>query len=106
MNHEPGASSAMHSRKLILLLWTVIAVLVVGGVVGGGLLVNKVEQLSLANLALNGDNASLKRQVVQAKATPKPYAPALPEAQANAATPTPTAAPVPAKTTVKSPSGR
>ena len=78
------------SRKIIALLWTVIAVLVIGGVVGGYLLLNHSNSLDQTNSVLSGNNDSLKRQLEQAK-------------DRLAATPTPTPSPLPTPGPVVSP---
>ncbi len=78
------------SRKIIALLWTVIAVLVIGGAIGGYLLFNHANNLDQTNSELSGNNDSLKRQLEQVKArlaaTPAPTPSPLP-------TPGPTATP-------------
>ena len=90
----------MHNadRKLIYLLWTVIAALVVGLVIGGFIIIRHVNNLEQVNTNVGGDNDSLKRQVQQLKAaaaaTPTPTATPL-------ATPEPSAAPAPAPTPKK-----
>jgi hypothetical protein len=83
-------------RKLIYLLWTVIAVLVIGGIIGGYLLVSKANDLDTTNQELSGSNDSLRRQLEQAKATPSPT-------ETPAASPTPTAVVTPTPATTKTP---
>jgi flagellar basal body-associated protein FliL len=85
------------SRKVIVLLWIVIAVLVIGGGIGGYLLFNHANSLDQTNTELSGNNDSLKRQLDQAKAqlaatpTPSPVATPTPTPTPKAAvTPTPT----------------
>ncbi len=75
----------MYSRKLLYFLWAVIAILVIGGGIGGYFLVRHANDLDQANTELMGNNDSLKRQLEEAKATPAP-------------TPTPVATPAPSPT--------
>jgi outer membrane murein-binding lipoprotein Lpp len=56
------------NARLIFLLWTVIAVLVAGMLVGGILLVHKDDDLTKANLSMEGDVQSMQSQVKQARA--------------------------------------
>lgn len=86
------------SRKIVYLLWTVIAVLVVGGAVGGFLLAHKVDQLTTENAELSGNNESLRNQLLQAKATPPPS-----ESPSPSGSPAPTASPSPTPTATPSP---
>lgn len=79
------------NRKVIVLLWTVIAVLVVGGGIIGFMLVHKADELSDSNNDLNGNNLSLREQLRQAKASPSPSVEPLPVA----GNPTPTPSPSP-----------
>ncbi|HUD10911.1 MAG TPA: hypothetical protein VMS08_00750 [Candidatus Saccharimonadia bacterium] len=61
--------------KLIFLLWSVIAVLMVGVVIGGFLLVKKDDDLTTTNTNMQGDVESMQSQLKQAKATqPTPSA--------------------------------
>lgn len=80
------------NRKLILLLWIVVAVLVVGSAIGGFMLVHKADDLTSDNSSLSDDNARLRNQLqqtqMQASASPTP-------SQAPDATPEPTASPGP-----------
>jgi hypothetical protein len=73
-------------NKLIYLLWSVIAVLIVGAVLGGFVLIRHVHDVDQTNSRLMGDNDSLKRQVREAKATPTPTPTPVP---AHAAAPKP-----------------
>src|SRR3954471_12009994 len=75
--------------KLISLLWTVILILVVGGGIVVFMLVRHASDLDAANALLTGNNDSLRRQLVEAKATPAPTVAPLPTP--NQATPAPTA---------------
>jgi hypothetical protein len=79
-------------QKLIYLLWTVIGVLVVGGIIIGFMLVNKTNELSDTNNELTGNNASLREQLRQAKASPTPSPTATPD-YSESATPTPVTSP-------------
>ena len=84
------------SLKLVYMLWSVIAVLLIGFLVGGFLLLRHSGDIDEANTQLNGDNASLRRQLQEAKAAPTPV-PTTPPAStpAAAANPTPTPSVVP-----------
>jgi len=90
------------NRNLIYLLWTVIAVLVVGGSIIGFMLIHKADELSGTNNDLTGDNASLREQLRQAKATPSPSPSPTPDYSASAA-PTPSASPSPTPTPTATP---
>lgn len=68
------------NRKLIMLLWAVVTVLVVGSALGGFMLVHKVDDLSSTNSDQSSDITTLRSQLQQAKAQ-------------TAATPTPSLAP-------------
>ena len=72
-----------------MLLWTVIAVLVIGAGIGGYMLFNHANDLEQKNVEVGGNNDSLRRQLDQAKAqlaaTPTP-------------TPTPAVTPTPVPT--------
>jgi len=82
------------STKLVRLQWAVIVVLLIGGTAGIWLIMHKADQYKAQRDANNGNVASLREQVRQAKLTPKPSSAALPEAVANGpATPRPTATP-------------
>ncbi|HVQ44239.1 MAG TPA: hypothetical protein VMT30_04715 [Candidatus Saccharimonadia bacterium] len=85
------------SHKLIYLLWTVIAVLIIGAGIGAFLLLRHASDLDNTNAELSGSNDSLRRQLEQAKASPTPTA--TPEATATPSpSPSPTATPVPTAT--------
>ena len=60
------------------MLWTVIAVLIIGSSIGGYFLIRHASNLEQTNTQLNGDNDSLRRQLVGAKSlavpTPSPVA--------------------------------
>lgn len=79
------------SRKLIIMLWTVITVLVIGSAIAVYLLVRHANTIDTTNTQLTGDNDSLRRQLQQAKATPSPTPTPTPAAVAS---PTPTPLPV------------
>jgi hypothetical protein len=83
----------MENRKLIFMLWIVIAILVLGGGIGGYLLVRHANDIDQTNSELTGNNDSLKRQLQQAKATPTPS-----PTPSALATPEPTASPSPTVT--------
>jgi hypothetical protein len=53
------------NEKLIFLLWSVIAVLIGGMLVGGILLVHKDDDLTNANVGMQGDVHSMQSQVKQ-----------------------------------------
>jgi len=78
------------NRKLIILLWIVVAVLVAGSAVGGIMLVHKTDDLNDTNSSLSDDNAHLRNQLqqaqTQASASPSP-------SLAPDATPEPSASP-------------
>ena len=76
------------TRKLVYLLWSVIAALLLGFIFGGFLLLRHANNIDQANTQLNGDNASLRRQIQEVKA---------------ASTPTPTSTPAPASVATPSP---
>ena len=78
------------SRKLVYLLWTVIAVLIIGAFIGGIMLMNRANALDQSNTLLTGDNDSLRRQLKEAKTVP-------------AATPSPVATPTPTPVPTVSP---
>lgn len=80
-----------HDSKLISLLWTVIAILVVGGAIVVFMLARHASDLDAANSLLNGNNESLRRQLKEAKTTPTPTVAPLPTP--NQSTPVPTAKP-------------
>lgn len=95
-----------------MLLWGVIAILVIGGSIGGYLLAHKIDELSQENTDLTNRNAglSLQLQAAQASATPEPSAsPSASATPAATATPkastTPAATPTPTPTPKKSGSG-
>lgn len=94
------------SRKLVMLLWSVIAVLVIGCGVGGYLLAHKVDQLSTDNTDLSDSNDSLRQALSSARAelsaSPTPSPSATPKASASA-TPTPSASPSASATPTPSP---
>lgn len=79
------------NKKVIIMQWVVIVVLVIGAAVGAYLLINKVNLLSDENSTLSGDNASLKNQLRQLReVTPAPTPEITP---APSTTPTPTVSP-------------
>jgi uncharacterized membrane protein len=88
-------------RSLISLLWTVIAVLVAGFIVGGMLVVKHVSDVEDQNRLVEGANQSLKRQVTQLReamtASPTPSVPPLPAAPSATSASTPAPTPTPAK---------
>jgi Tfp pilus assembly protein PilN len=65
-------------RRLVLMLWTVVAVLVVGLLAGGFIFVHKDDELTRQNTALTQDNSRLISQVKEARAaqtnSPEPHA--------------------------------
>ena len=91
------------NRKLIILLWIVVAVLVVGSVIGGLMLVHKTDDLNSTNSSLSDDNAHLRSQLQNAQAsasasptpsltpdaTPEPSASVTPAPNPASVTPTP-----------------
>lgn len=88
--------------RIVVMLWAVIAVLVIGLGLGGYFLINHANSLEQTNTQLNGDNDSLRRQLLEAKSTPPPTpavvatptpTPAATTAPKATATPKPTAAP-------------
>jgi hypothetical protein len=81
------------NRKLIYLLWTVIAALIVGGGIVGFMLIHKADDLGTTNDALNGDVSSLREQLRQAKASVSPTVTPAATTSTPSATPTPTASP-------------
>jgi len=86
------------NRKVVFLLWTVIAVLVIGAATGGFLLVRKMDDLTQTNSDLSDSNDSLQRQLQDAKsATPSP-------SPSPSASPSPTASASPSPTVKPSPS--
>lgn len=92
------------NRNIVRLQWIVITVLAVGGTAAFVLLMNKTDQYKAERDSQDGNITSLREQVRQAKATPKPSVEALPEAVGNgpaatAPTPTPTRTPTPTPTT-------
>ena len=94
----------VQSRNIVRLQWTVITVLVVGGTAAFVLLMNKTDQYKTERDSQNGNITSLREQVRQAHATPKPAVQALPEAVGNgpsATSPIPTPTPTPVPTTQK-----
>jgi outer membrane murein-binding lipoprotein Lpp len=97
------------NRKLILLLWAVVGVLVVGSAAGGLMMVHKADDLASTNSTLSGDVSSLRNQLSQAKsqvlgaqATPTPSLTpdATPEASA---APNPSVTPMPQTKVTASP---
>lgn len=90
------------NRKVVIMQWIVIAVLVVGGAVGAYLMVHKLSDLQDTNTTLNGENDDLHNQLNQAQqATPSPTPSPSPSASA---TPSPTPTPaVPAATHTPTP---
>jgi hypothetical protein len=79
------------SRKLVPILWTVIAVLVIGGAVMAYLFVNKVNDLESSNSDLTNDVSDLRNQLQLAQASPSP-------------SPTPSATPTPSPQATPTPS--
>ena len=79
------------SKKVIVMQWVVILVLVIGAGVGAYLMINKVNLLNDDNQMLTGDNASLRNQLKQLKQpTPTPTPEVTPAPQTS---PTPVASP-------------
>jgi hypothetical protein len=78
-----------NDSNLIALLWTVIIVLLLGGAAGVTMLVRHANDVETTNTQLEGNNASLLRQLKEAKTTPTPTVAPLP----TPAPPTPTVAP-------------
>ena len=76
-----------NNGRIVVMLWAVIAVLVIGFGLGGYFLINHANSLEQTNTQLNGDNDSLRRQLLEAKAAPLPT-PAV-VATPTSATPTP-----------------
>jgi hypothetical protein len=86
------------NRKVIYMLWVVIAVLIIGAGIGGFLLVHKADELSQTNTELIGDNDSLRAQLRNAQTSPSPSveptaSPSASPSPAVSATPTPAASP-------------
>ncbi|MDF2461382.1 MAG: hypothetical protein K0S68_785 [Candidatus Saccharibacteria bacterium] len=86
------------NRKLITLLWTVIAALVIGGAIAFFMIVSKADELNRTNEELTENNESLRRQLLEARESAGSPSPS-PSASA---TPTPT--PTPAATATPTPS--
>jgi hypothetical protein len=82
------------NRKLIYMLWAVIAVLIIGTAIGGYMLVRYANDVDQANSELNSSNESLRRQLQEAKATPTP-APTPSALATPEPSPTPTLKPTP-----------
>jgi hypothetical protein len=83
------------NTKLIYLLWTVIVVLIIGLGAGGYFMYHHLSEVDESNVRLHGDNDSLRRQLQQAKAAPKPTA-----------TPEPTLAPTPSPVPTATPKAK
>jgi hypothetical protein len=89
----------MTNRSVIYLLWTVIASLIIGGVIAGYIVVHRADELNQSNTDLTNTNATLHRQLDEAQAklaSPSPSPSASPTASPSASpstTPTPTATP-------------
>jgi cytoskeletal protein RodZ len=101
-----GGLLMRNSRKLVVLLWSVIAVLVIGGGIAGYLLAHKVDQLTLDNSDLVDSNASLRRQLheLQASASPSPSPSPSPSATSTPSTTvTPKASAAPSATPTPTP---
>jgi uncharacterized membrane protein len=81
------------SRKIVIMQWIVIAVLIVGGVAGGLMMVRKTDQLQEEHTLQQSNVNSLREQLRQARTPQTPLPTPLPEAASNAATPTPSPAP-------------
>src|SRR4051812_13216331 len=88
------------NRKLVYLLWLVIAVLIVGTAVGGYLLVRHTNDVDQANEELTNSNASPRRQLQEPRATPSPTPPPPPRPLA---TPEPTPSPTPTPKAIATP---
>ena len=88
----------MTQSRLIKFLWCVIAVLVVGLAAVTGIALSRAHAIDTARTYENGDVASLREQLKQAKAQATPAGVPLAESTGNLATPTPSAVP---KATVK-----
>lgn len=83
----------VQSQNIVRLQWIVIAVLVVGGLAVFVMLMTKTDQYKTERDSQTGNITSLREQLRQSKATPKPETQALPEAVGNgpsATSPTPT----------------
>lgn len=78
------------NRKIVIMQWVVIAVLVIGGGIGAYLLINKTNQLETDQATQQGNLDSLQNQLKEAKTSPTPTTTPLPEASNNVGTPTPT----------------
>lgn len=85
--------------------WLVIAVLVVGGGVGFYMLMTKTDEYKTQADEQQGNMASLREQLRQAKSPTATPGPALPESSGNGgqATPTPTPTPTPAASPTATP---
>ncbi len=86
------------TSKLVIVLWTAVAVLIAGIVAVALLLTGHIKDVEQTNSELNGNVDSLRRQLEQIKAAPTPTP--TPEATA---TPTPTASPSPSPSVSPSP---
>lgn len=86
------------NRRLVIFQWIVIGVLVAGFGVVTFIALHRADAIQKVRQDQQGDIDSLKRQLQQAKATPKISDNPLPEASSNLATPTPSATTTPTKT--------
>lgn len=87
------------NSKVVMFQWLVIAVLVIGGGIGGYMLYSKNTDLQTQLDSQTGNLSSLRSQLEQAKAskTPVPNESALPAASATPSA-SPSVSPTPAKT--------
>jgi hypothetical protein len=84
------------NRKLIALLWTVIAALVVGGSIAFFMIIAKADELTRVNAELNENNEALRRQILEAREAAASPSPSPTVSATPTPTPTPSAAPSPA----------
>jgi hypothetical protein len=91
------------NRKVIIMQWVVIAVLLIGAGVASAMLVVRANDYELLLQEQEGSVSSLREQLRQAKnPTPTP-SPALPEATGNSAAATPTPSPAPSASPTATP---